>query len=480
MADALVSSKGVRLKKGKGTSNPRLLAAKALSFWLSKGPGARPEIQRLGDTLLKGKRLQEKDRALFWHILVGSVRWLRLIRWHLERYIKRYSRLPVEVQAILLTGGFQIIFLSRIPFFSAVDESVKLTRIMGAPWASGLVNASLRRLATSKKIVPSTRKELLERCKGSKANCLSNLTSHPHWMVKRWLKAWGVDGCVSICLQNNIQPPLTVRVNTLKIERDSFLDMLKKGGLSAEKTSLSPCGIRLEGFRGRVEEIPGFEQGLFQVQDEAAQLVSLLLDLRKGQRVLDVCAGVGGKSTHIAELMEDRGNILACDTNRSRLQILAENSKRLGITSIRTCLLPKPEKGRIQKRPFDRIIPCDRILIDAPCSGLGVIRRHPDIKWNRTPDDIEALAARQLSLLEKWASCLKREGMLVYSVCTMEYEETEGVIQSFLETHSDFALVSAREVLPFLPDDLVKGGFFRSLPGQYGMDGFFSAVIRRL
>ncbi len=473
MAEALVSFTEVRLKKGTGKSNPRLLAAKALSFWLSKGPGARSEIQRLGDTLLKGKRLQEKDRALFWHILVGSVRWLRLIRWHLERYIKRYSRLPVEVQAILLTGGFQIIFLSRIPFFSAVDESVKLTRIMGAPWASGLVNASLRRLAMSKQIVPSTREELFERCKGFKANCLSNLTSHPHWMVKRWLKAWEVDGCISICLQNNIQPPLTVRVNTLKIERDSFLDMLKKSGISGEKTALSTCGIRLKGFRGRVEEIPGFEQGFFQVQDEAAQLVSLLLDVRKGQRVLDVCAGVGGKSTHIAELMENKGNILACDTNRSRLELLAENAKRLGITSIKTCLLPKPEKGRIQKRQFDRI------LIDAPCSGLGVIRRHPDIKWNRTPDDIEALAARQLSFLEKWASCLKREGMLVYSVCTMEYEETEGVIESFLEAHSDFALISVKEVLPFLPDDLVESAFFRSLPGQYDMDGFFAVILLR-
>ncbi len=471
MADALVSSKGVRLKKGKGTSNPRLLAAKALSFWLSKGPGARPEIQRLGDSLLKGKRLQEKDRALFWHILVGSVRWLRLIRWHLERYIKRYSRLPVEVQAILLTGGFQIIFLSRIPFFSAVDESVKLTRIMGAPWASGLVNASLRRLATSKKIVPFSREELLERCKGSRANCLSNLTSHPHWMVKRWLKAWGVDGCVSICLQNNIQPPLTVRVNTLKIERDSFLDMLRKSWISAEKTSLSPHGIRLRDFRGRVEELPGFEQGLFQVQDEAAQLVSLLLDVRKGQRVLDVCAGVGGKSTHIAELMEDEGYILACDTNKGRLKILVENANRLGITSIRTCQLPQTGKGFIHEKQFDRI------LIDAPCSGLGVIRRHPDIKWNRTPDDIEALAATQLSLLEKWASCLKRNGILVYSVCTMENEETEGLIQSFLHTHSHFSLISVREVVPWLPDDVLRDGSLCTLPGQYGMDGFFAAVL---
>ncbi len=473
MADALASSKGVRLKKGKGTSNPRLLAAKALSLWLSKGPGARPEIQRLGDSLLKGKRLKEKDRALFWHILVGSVRWLRLLRWHLERYIKRFSRLPVEVQAILLTGGFQIIFLSRIPFFSAVDESVKLTRIMGAPWASGLVNASLRRLATSKKIVPSTMEELLERCKGSKANCLSNLTSHPHWMVKRWLKAWGMDGCVSICLQNNIQPPLTVRVNTLKMERDSFWDMLKKGGLSAEKTSLSPQGIRLVDFRGRVEEIPGFKEGLFQVQDEAAQLVSLLLDVRKGQQVLDVCAGVGGKSTHISEFMADKGYILACDTNKGRLEILVQNANRLGITSIRTCQLPQRGKGFIHKGQFDRI------LIDAPCSGLGVIRRHPDIKWNRTPDDIKTLAARQLSLLEKWSSCLKRNGILVYSVCTMENEETEGVIQSFLDAHSNFSLISVKEVLSWLPDDLVSGGFFRTLSGQYGMDGFFAAVLFR-
>ena len=473
MADALVSSKGVRLKKGKGTSNPRLLAAKALSFWLSKGPGARSEIQRLGDTLLKGKRLQEKDRALFWHILVGSVRWLRLIRWHLERYIKRFSRLPFEVQAILLTGGFQIIFLSRIPFFSAVDESVKLTRSMGAPWASGLVNASLRRLATSKKIVPSTKEELLQRCKGSKANCLSNLTSHPHWMVKRWLMAWGVDGCVSICLQNNIQPPLTIRINALKMERDSFLELLKKSGISAEKTSLSPHGIRLRDLRGRVEELPGFEQGLFQVQDEAAQLVSLLLDARKGQQVLDVCAGVGGKSTHIAELMEDEGYILACDTNKSRLKILVENANRLGITSIRTCQLPQTRKGFIHKKQFDRI------FIDAPCSGLGVIRRHPDIKWNRTPDDIRTLSERQLSLLERWASCLKRRGILVYSVCTMEHEETEGVIQSFLHTHLDFSPISVKEAVPWLPDEVVKGGFFRTLPGQYGMDGFFAAVLFR-
>ena len=464
--------KKARRGKGSHKASPRFMAVKVLSGWLSEEPGKRPELESLGNEAIGRVSFSQRDKKLFWNILFGTVRWLRLLRWHIERYVKRFSKLPKELQAILFTGAYQIIFLSRVPFFSAVNEAVEITRHLRLSWATGLVNASLRNLARGTKVVIQEQGELLERCSGSFDNCVSNLTSHPHWMVKRWHGYWGREGCAAICINNNISPELVVRVNTLKITRKEFSQLLAKEGIVAQETEISPFGLRLLDVGGRVEEIPGFNQGLFQVQDESSQLAGLLLDPCKGDKVLDVCAGVGGKTTLIAQLMNDQGFIAACDINVDRLALLRENCTRLGIGCVETFKLPDDEKRLFSLGPFDKI------LIDAPCSGLGVIRRHPDIKWNRTPKHIESLAVMQRQILDKWSNLLKPGGMLVYSVCTLEEEETHQAVQDFLNNHAGFSQVDPKKVLQEVPDDLIRDGRVVILPGSYKMDGFFVAIFQ--
>ncbi len=472
----MVQSKVVKIRKRgpakRGRSNPRLLAVRVLSSWLAEEPGKRSELEVLGDRTVNSASLSEKDKALFWNILIGTVRWLRLIRWHLDRYIKRFTKLPLDVQAALFIGGYQIIFLSRVPYFSAVNESVEIVRSLGHKWAVGMVNASLRNLARGTKIVPESLEELFERCSKGFENCLANLTSHPHWMVKRWLEEWGRDRCASICINNNIQPPLVLRVNTLKISVEAFMERLEQAGIKGERTQLSHVGVILPEYRGPVGEIPGFKEGFFQVQDESSQLVGLLLDPQKGQRILDVCAGVGGKTTLIAQMIDDEGEITACDINRKRLDLLRENIARLGYGSVRVVALDSKGKGAIEVDA-----PYDRILVDAPCSGLGVIRRHPDIKWNRIPPAINDLSRVQLEILEKWSPLLRPGGKLVYSVCTLEKEETFGVVKAFLERHGEFSLMDAKLQIPTLPDEVRQEGMLRVFPGTLGMDGFFACIL---
>ena len=474
----MTSPKKARSKKARTNSpkrdSARLLAVKVLSRWLFLEPGKRGEIECLADEVLRGAHLSEKDKGLFWNILIGTVRWLRLLRWHLERYIKRFSKLPKDVQAILLTGAFQIVFLSRIPFFSAVDEAVKITKVLGHFWATGLVNASLRNLARGNKVVILHEEGLMERCESNFENCLSNLTSHPHWMVKRWHRQWGKTDCVSICVNNNIQPDLVIRVNTLRTTREELAITLAKAGITTQNTAISPFGLRLDGFKGQIEEIPGLSQGFFQVQDESSQLATMLVSPSRGDKVLDVCAGVGGKTTFLAQLMENTGLIAACDINDRRLGLLKDNCKRLGITCVKSFNLSEDEKE------VNNLAPFDRILVDAPCSGLGVIRRHPDIKWNRLPKDIDNLSVIQLDLLTRWSSLLRPGGLLVYCVCTHEKRETNDVITSFLDSYGNFQLVSVDKVLPTLPFSVVKQKFMFIRPGVLGMDGFFAAVLQKL
>ncbi len=408
-------------------------------------------------------------------MVFGTVRWKRLLEWHLKRHLRKIGNLPLPVKMVLLLGCYQILFLSRIPFFAAVNEGVEAVKTLGHPWAKGLVNAVLRKTSLAAKEIPEGKEFFDRRCGKNFLNCLSVFSSHPHWMAKRWRAQWGKKEAISICVNNNIHPPLTLRVNTLRIHRDRLIDLLSKEGIEVHKGTVCPDALILKGFRGRIEGLPGFDQGLFQVQDEASQIVSLLLQPKPGHLVLDMCAGVGGKSTHIAAIMENKGQLTCIDTNLERLNRLEENTKRLGIEVAQALPAPvfledvKPKLGLF-----------DRVLVDAPCSGTGVIRRHPDIKWNRTPDMIEELINLQTELLEKAASFLAPGGLLVYSVCSIEKEEGESIIHGFLSKTPSFSLVGGRKLIPSLPQSLVsQDGCVRIMPGQMGMDGFFAAAIRR-
>lgn len=359
--------------------------------------------------------------------------------------------------------------------FAAVNEAVNAVRTLGCSWAGGLVNAVLRKVSTSSHVIPGDDAFFEKRCAKNFLNCLSVFSSHAHWMAKRWVHQWGRKTAISICLENNLRPPLSLRVNRLKTTRAELLSLFEEHAIKAEKGYVSPDSLLIKDYRGRVEKLPGFSEGLFQVQDESSQIASMLLNPRPGLRVLDICAGVGGKSSHIAALMENTGLLICSDTSMKRLERLRENASRLGMTLMEP--LPLAQARQMIRSSHIRF---DRILVDAPCSGTGVIRRHPDIKWTRTPGTLEGLVKIQQNLLQEASGLLGPQGILVYSVCSLEKEEGETLVENFLRTNEGFHVLRADTIIPGLPGDMVtREGFFRTLPGICGMDGFFSAVITR-
>lgn len=435
----------------------------------------RPPLEELMDAQLRGCHLASSDRALLWEIVFGTVRWRRLLEWHIERHVHKLASLPLPVRMLLLTGSYQIIFLSRVPYFAAVNEAVKAAKALRISWAKGLINAVLRKISSSTKVVPTQETFYEDRCQKRFLNCLSVFSSHPYWMVKRWNENWGKTDCLSICVNNNIHPPVTIRANTLRSTRKELSSLLLRSGIETKRGTISPDALILKDYRGRIQELPGFDRGLFQVQDEASQIVSLMLNPEPGQYVLDLCAGVGGKSTHIAALMKNQGQLICSDSSRKRLRKLAENASRLGTKAIK--ILSPAKSKEMMSAGGQRF---HRILVDAPCSGTGVIRRHPDIKWNRTPAMLTDLVTIQSDLLDKAGGLLAKGGILVYSVCSLEKEEGEDRIERFVEKNTDFSLIDPYTILPGTVQGMITPkGYFRSLPGQQGMDGFFAAALAK-
>jgi len=289
--------------------------------------------------------------------------------------------------------------------------------------------------------------------------------------VRRWVEQWGAEETIALCQADNQIPPFTVRVNTLKASREEVLDQLRAEKIRAIPTSFSPVGIV-------ISDPPPLttwgllQSGLLQVQDEAAQLVSLLLTPQPGERVLDLCAAPGGKTTHLAQLMEDQGEIMAMDVSQNKLGLLQENCRRLGIALVQTMT-----HDATTPLPFPRAS-FNRVLVDVPCTGLGTLRRNPDGKWRVKEADIPRLQKIQRAILAQASTMVKKEGVLVYSTCTMTSEENEGVIEAFLSERKEFRLEDVSPSLPPGCECLVDStGYLRTLPSRHGMDGFFAARI---
>ncbi len=458
----------------KGHVSPRVIAARIFARWGSIKPDRRPQLNTLLQEELgrPSAALSTEDRALAGEIVTGSVRWLRLLTTVVDSRLKKPAKVPPIVKAVLVTACYQLMFLDRVPPFAIVNEAVKAAKKVGASWASGLVNALLRRLIREMEGGGKTHVvELATEGARGPADSVAIRLSYPTWMVRRWIDEYGIEQAEAICRAGNCPPPLNLRVNATKLTRLEALDLLEGSGIGAEESMLSPHGLIFPEFRGNPAAIPGLSEGLFYVQDQSAQLVTLLLQCQKGQRVLDMCAGLGGKTTHIAELTGDEAVVDAWDTSEKRLSQLKANAERLGLHSIR--VLSETEfRAREGERTYDRI------LVDAPCSGLGVMGRHPDIKWNRQKDDIKRLSGLQTDLLEKAASMINPGGRLVYAVCTTEREETQEVVERFLASHGGWRHVPVESVSVPVPAKYVSDeGFLRIIPEENGPDGFFAAIL---
>ena len=411
--------------------------------------------------------LKGPDRALFTELVYGTLR----RQGTLDHIIGQFARRPVaklerSVLILLRSGLYQLFYLDRVPVSAAVNETVILAHEF-APRAAGFVNAVLRQ-------ADRERAAIRYPDQGSDAaGYLAARHSHPRWLVETWLRQLGKDEAELLASAMSAPPPFTLRVNTRKASRDELLARLSEEGVSATAGRYSPHAVQVSGPI-HLAALPSFRAGLFTVQDESSQLAGLILAPSPGERLLDLCAAPGGKATHLAQLMENRGSILACDTSAKKLGLVAETAERLGVTILSTRVLD----GTRGPLPFaDGEF--DRVLIDAPCSGLGVLRRNPEGKWWKSPQTIAELVPVQQSILANAAAVVKRGGTLLYATCSTTREENEAVVDEFLSRHADFMVENVRELFPFLAEFCTERGFFRSWPHRHGMDGFFAARLRR-
>jgi 16S rRNA (cytosine967-C5)-methyltransferase len=446
---------------------PRDLALGVLDD-LSRKPGF--SASSLDDLFRSRPQLGARDRAFISQLVQGSVRWRARLDWTIRQSSDSpLKKISPRVLNLLRLALYQILFLDRVPESAAVNEAVKQAKKRHPPYVVSFVNAVLRKACRNKNQIsfPDRSKNPVE--------YLSVFNSYPEWLVRKWIREWGFELTEALLEAQNRVPGLTVRSNALRISRDDLIRRLEaESGIVGKPTPYSPQGVRLENFRGRVDQGKAFRDGLFQVQDEAAQLTSLLLSPAAGERVLDLCAGYGGKTTHLAELMGDKGKVIALDMNRARLVSLATNAVRLGIRSAVAVAADASENLSSLFR-----VKFYRIVVDAPCSGLGVLSRHPDGKWNKKEEDIPRLAQLQKRILNGGCSLLLRGGMLLYVTCTLSREENEEVVESCLTGNKNMALVDLRDQAPWARDLIDDRGFLRTFPHRHGMDGFFGALMRK-
>lgn len=407
--------------------------------------------------------LPPADAGLATELTLGTLRHLRRVDWTLEGALRDpLDDLPVPIRQILRTGAYQLLFLSRVPAHAAVHEAVDLARHRGHPGTARLVNAVLRRIAAEgERPLPDPAADPVAR--------LAVEFSHPAWLVARWVRRRGADGAAALCGANNAPAPGFVRVNAVRQSVDGVTRQLAASGAVVTPTVL-PEGLAVAGSFDERHQL--VTQGVLTVQDLGAMLVTHALDPQPGETVIDACAAPGGKTTHIAERMGNRGRVIACDVHAGKIQTVARRAEVMGLGIIETRHLDARQLGA------GAVGQADRVLIDAPCTGLGVVRRRPEIKWRVQEGDLPELARLQGSLLHGVCGAVRPGGVLVYSVCTTEPEEGPDVVAGFLRDHGEFAL----DPLP-LPDAVnphtQEVGTAMLLPHLHGTDGFFIARMRR-
>lgn len=418
------------------------------------------------DRLLEEARrdLDGRDRAFLLELVYGVLRNRTRIDWLLDRY----SAQPVDgtdawTRNILRLAAYQILFLDKVPPSAAVDTATELAKRHGRK--PGYVNGLLRTIARNKNTLPLPDAD-------DPAARLSILYSHPLWLVQRWIDRFGIPQTEEALRRNNLPAPLCIRTNTLKGTRSELAALLTSQGATVRLTGFSPVGLEVLSSPG-ITALQAYQDGWFMVQDEAAQLVGLLVAPRPGDTVLDACAAPGGKATHLAEQMQNQGSVVALDNDQERIRRIEQNTRRLGITIVR------PLCGDAAAFRGEGLY--DRVLIDAPCSGLGVLRRHPDGRWTKTLRSIREKRDIQQGTLQNCASMAKPGGCVVYSTCSTENEENEDIINHFLRQNTGhFALENPLTFIPSAAHSLVDArGFFRTFPTSTDVDGFFAARLIR-
>jgi len=417
------------------------------------------------DAALKAQLTRDElsgaDAALCSRIVYGVMQNRMLLDFYIGSYCsQKPDHLQPPLLDILRIGTYQILYLDKVPDSAAVNESVNLAKLFKRGQASGLVNAVLRKISQNKENLPAIPDRDMERY-------LSIKYSHPKWLVKRLMAILGREETEAYLVANNGVAPLTIQINPMKTTHEELISELEQSGVTARLHPWVSGCLELAGT-GDLTGLNTFREGKFLVQDPAAHLVSLLAGVKSGQRVLDVCAAPGGKSFSAAFAMKDKGEILSCDLHENKLKRIREGAERLGIHCIETAAVD----GRVNRPEW--VNSFDTVLVDAPCSGLGIIRKKPDTRYKKA-DDLFTLPVIQTAILENASSYVKPGGTLVYSTCTILPEENEQVADAFLAEHPDFVRV------PFeLPDPVGKtDGQLTLWPQRHGTDGFYICRMMR-
>lgn len=441
-------------------SNSRQLASIALRNIYRQG--AYTDIAL--DRVLKKANLNAVDRGLVTELVYGIVRRQRSLDALIDRLAtKPAARQPPELRIVLHIGLYQLRYLTQVPESAAVNTSVELAKENGLKKLAGVVNGLLRQYArlaaenTDPLVLPQ---DLVRR--------LGVLYSFPDWIIEKWLEQFTLEETEQLCIWFDRSPHLDLRVNPLKTTLEEVEAALSDSGVAVSRLSQLPQALRLTGNKRSIRDLPGYREGWWTVQDSSAQLVTHLLDPQPEETIVDACAAPGGKTTHIAELMGDRGTIWGCDRDLKRLRKLEANSQRLQLKSIQLCGGDSRNFAQFHQS-------ADRVLLDAPCSGLGTLHKRPDIRWRQTPEKIQELGQLQRELLDRASEWVKPGGTLVYATCTLNQWENEAVIEEFLNSHCDWQLQTLSN--PIANEFSTSQGWLKVLPHQHDMDGFFMAKL---
>ena len=448
-------------------SDPRNIALEVLS----KQEKSHKTLDHVFKEVADPGDLSGRDRALLNALVYGVLRWRGRLDFLISHFSdKKISKIDPTILNILRLGLFQIVYMSRIPNSAAVNTSVQLAKSKAPRWVAGFVNGILRHAVRKSDRLP------VAKPKNDLPQMMAIEKSFPLWLIRRWMDRYQPQTAAEMCDAINAVPPICIRANTLNVSRNQLIASLEALAERVEPTEFAPDGIRIRRPEIPIAAMDAFKKGEFQVQDEAAQLVTLLLDPQPGESVLDACAGLGGKTGHIAQQMNNQGSLVAMDIDIEKLARLESQMQRLGISIVTTRHQDLKDTTITDTGPS-----FDRILLDAPCTGLGVLRRNPDTKWNRSKKDLNRFARRQIKLLASVAPLLSVSGALVYAVCSVEPEENEAVIDAFLSVNPEFEVDADPGSLPSMfcaPSRDEKG--FKTHPHFKEMDGFFMVRLKRI
>jgi len=418
------------------------------------------------NTTIEKNELSQKDVGLLTELTYGTLQRKMALDFYLNPFIKDNKKLADWIHHLLRLTLYQMVYLDRIPDRAAIYEAVDIAKKRGHKGIASLVNGVLRSI--QRKGLPS----LNEISDPNKR--LAMETSHPEWLVTRWVDQFGFDKTKEMCEINLTAPMQTARVNLTKISRDECVVLLEEDGFQIEKSPIIPEAIRC--LKGNLASTISFKYGMFTIQDESSMLATYALGAEKDEFVLDACAAPGGKSTHIAEKMNNTGEVISVDLHQHKVRLINDNARRLGLENIKTSV---SDSRHLQDKFKDVLF--DRILLDAPCSGLGVMRRKPDMKYTKTEKDLERLSTIQQDLLKSVSPLLKKGGILVYSTCTVDKEENENTVLKFLENNPDFEPdLTFKDRMPEAVQPFITGYDLQVFPQDFGSDGFYIAVLKKV